>query len=258
MNGRQLTLWIICGIVAGSPAAVSAQGDDSCRFEAERNGTVDAGGAALLELVARAGSLVVEGHAGTSEVRVRGRACASSQALLDEIELVAERRGNDIRVEARMADNGWTRTSYAALHLVVEVPEGIAAEIEDSSGPIEIRGLGDLRLTDGSGSIRIDGLEGSLRLRDGSGSIDIKDTKGDVDIDDGSGTLVLRDVGGSVDIRDGSGSVDVRGVGGSVQLSDGSGSIYAADVTGDLTVARDGSGDVRFDRIGGSVRTPRR
>lgn len=275
---------ILAGIAGlGAALSASAQGqDDYCDFEAERSGVVEAAGAERLDLVALAGPLVIEGRPGLTEVRVTGRACASSQELLDGIELVAERRQSDVRVEVVMAESLerltrlFGRNNYAWLELVVEVPEGMAAAVKDSSGSIEIRGVGDLTLRDGSGSVDIAGADGDVDINDGSGSLVVRDVSGSLQIHDGSGSIDVTDVGGSVEIRDGSGSVMVRNVGGSVSLADGSGSIettevegdvtvtvdgsgsiYAANVVGDFVVERDGSGSVSYDRIGGQVRTPR-
>jgi hypothetical protein len=62
-------------LLAG-PAA--AQDFDQCRHEAQRDARVQASASERLVLLARAGSLRVEGRSGITEVRVSGRACASS------------------------------------------------------------------------------------------------------------------------------------------------------------------------------------
>src|SRR5215208_51075 len=81
------------------PAALRAQSDDD-RYTAPRNATVDARGATVVRIEAAAGILRVEGKRGLGEVRVRATARASRERDLDEIQLVAERRGDAVEIRA--------------------------------------------------------------------------------------------------------------------------------------------------------------
>jgi len=239
----------------------AAQENDACRFEAQRSANIDADAGDQLRLIARAGSLRVEGRAGLDRVQVRGRACASSQELLEQLRLETDRSGGTVRVEVPEIDNDdWMRgrNTYALLHLVVEVPEGMAAEITDGSGETILSGLGRLRVDDGSGELTIENIAGDVEIDDGSGSITARGIHGDITVDDGSGDVEIRDVTGSVDIDDGSGSLDVAEVGGSVRVDDGSGNIRVANVHGDFTVTDDGSGSIRHTGVEGRVRIPER
>ena len=226
---------------------------DDCRFTADRGATVAVGDAAQAKIVARAGKLEMQGRPDLNEVRIRGKACASGQDVLGRIELVAERRGNEIFIEAKLPELGrWF--SNASLDLEIDVPETLALDVEDSSGSVDIRGTGPLRLKDGSGGVDIEGIAGGLFVHDGSGSIEIKGVEGDVELEDGSGGFSVTDVGGSVEVRDGSGSLRIRRVAGDVTVTrDGSGSISVSQVEGDFTVERDGSGSVHYEDIGGRV-----
>jgi hypothetical protein len=220
---------------------VAAQQNDECRFEAERSANIDANASDRLVLIARAGSLRVEGRAGLTRVQVRGRACASSEALLDQLRLETGRNGGVVRVEVREFDEGdWTRERdrYALLHLVLEVPEGMAADITDGSGETALAGLGRLHIDDGSGELTLENIGG------------------DVEIDDGSGGITVHGVRGNVTAADGSGDLEVRDVTGSVAIDDGSGSIRVENVQGDLTVVDDGSGSIRHSGVQGRVRIP--
>ncbi len=229
---------------------------DACRFEAEHSAAVNAAGASMLRLLARAGSLVVEGRPGLAEVRVRGQACASDRELLDGIRLIADRSGGAVRIEAEIPEmNGLWGDTYARLNLTIEVPAGLAADIRDSSGEMEVRGLGALTVDDGSGEMTLEDITGPVTIEDGSGEIRLARIGGDVEIDDNSGRIEVRGVRGSVTLEDGSGSIDVADVTGSVRVvRDGSGSIRVADVRGDFTIERDGSGGVRYSNVGGAVR----
>lgn len=248
---------------------------EECRFTAPRDAEIAVDGARAVRVQAGAGSLRIDGRPGLTRVTATGTACASRESLLDEIELVARRAGDDVVIEARFPEaRGWS--ARMGLDLVIEVPDDLPLEVEDSSGSVEIAGVASLRLEDGSGSIWIDGVAGDVTLVDGSGEIDVARVGGDLLIEDGSGEIDVSEVEGGVEIEDGSGEIDVRGVGrdvvieddgsGGIRVSqvqgsfvvrdDGSGSIDATDVQGDFIVERDGSGSVRHDRIGGRISVP--
>jgi hypothetical protein len=226
-------------VAAASPAA----GQRDCEHEATRSATLRASTGDVLHLIARAGSLTVRGREGLTEVRVMGRACASSEALLEQLRLETDRSGSTIRVEVPDIEGGsWlSGNRYHALHLEIEVPKGMAARIEDGSGEIVLEGLGPLDLNDGSGSIEITDIDGDIVIDDGSGGITVRGVDGSIGVNDGSGSISIRDVEGTVDIGDdGSGSIDVR------------------NVAGDFIVGDDGSGGITYDNVSGRVDIPRR
>lgn len=253
---------------------VHAPAAPDCEYEAERAATLDVTSAERLHIIARAGELRVEGVTGLTEVRVRGRACASDQSRLDETRIATDLSGGVARVEAELPDagGGWGN-NYARLDLVIEVPAGFETRIEDSSGGLEARNLGALDIDDSSGEILVENVGGPLHIQDSSGEITVRRAGGtvvidddsgevevagiggDIEITDGSGSIDIVDVQGTVTLRDGSGDIDVEQVTGSVLVTvDGSGSIRVADVQGDFTVESDGSGDVRYSRVGGKIR----
>lgn len=211
-----------------------------------------------LRMVAGAGSLTVTGEAGRDEVRVEASACASSAALLEELDVTLTRDGSDARIETRYPRiGGWGSSRYARLDLEVHVPEGMAASIDDGGGDVEIRGLGHVDLRDSSGGIVVRDIEGDLSIEDGSGFIEVRSVEGEVRVVDGSGPMSLVGVAGSVTLTDGSGSMEVRDVAGHVRVrTDGSGDIRAVDVMGNLEVASDGSGSLEYAGIGGRVDVP--
>lgn len=238
--------------------AVLAPWSDECDHEAPREASLSARGVRLVRIRAVSGSLAVEGRSGLSEVRARGTACASEPDTLAEIRLTATREGDTVLVEASMpAEGSWTGGARR-LEFTVDLPAGTGVEVEDGSGPVEIREVGPLRVKDGSGSILVEGVAGDARIDDGSGSIDVRRVSGTVTVGDGSGAISLVDVGGVEIEEDGSGSIEIRQVRGNVLVRrDGSGAIVARDVAGDLVVERDGSGGVTHAGVRGQVRVPR-
>ena len=229
---------------------------DECRYSAPREATVDAAEAVQILVEAGAGNLKIEGKPGLRQARIRGTACASDRSLLEEIELTARRVGNEIRIAANTQDLELRNREYARLNVTIEVPEGIAANIEDGSGETELSGLGAVDLQDGSGTITVQHLSGSLSISDGSGGIQVHDVRGDVTIEDGSGEIDLSDIDGTVDLRDGSGEILVSRVVRNVLISDSSGDIEVDIVGGNLTVRNDSTGDIDYSGVRGQVRVP--
>ncbi|MGD8279389.1 MAG: hypothetical protein PVH00_15230, partial [Gemmatimonadota bacterium] len=170
-----MTRWIpILALAVATGAA--AQEDDACRYEAQRAANIDASATDQLRLIARGGTLRVRGRAGLDQVRVRGRACASSEDLLDQLRLETGRDGGTVRVEVPEIDNDdWMhgRNTYALLHLEIEVPEGMAADISDGSGEAWLSGLGRLYVDDGSGELTLENIAGDVEIDDGSGSVTV-------------------------------------------------------------------------------------
>jgi hypothetical protein len=228
---------------AAAPFLISsaAHAQRSSAYTGPRNAVVDAAGAKGIEIEAGAGTLRVEGKAGLRQVQVVGTARSSSQQLLNQIKLIAERRGDIVFIKADMPDRHWNSgfdNGYsAALDLDIQVPQGINADITDGSGDTKIFNVGSLEATDGSGSFLVDGAAGSVRVTDGSGDLRIENVGGDVTVTDGSGDMNVRNITGSFTVE-----------------SDGSGGIYATDVRGSVIVKHDGSGEIDVDKVGRDFR----
>ena len=212
----------------------------SSPYTAPRNAVVDAAGAKSVEVEASAGTLRVEGKAGLRQVQVTGTARSSSQQFLTRIKLIAERRGDVVFIKADIPDGGrgYNDDNYsAALDLVIEVPQGIIADVSDGSRDAKILNIGSLDATDGSESFSVIGATGSVRVTDGSGDLTIENIGGDVTVDDGSGDINVRNVTGSFTVE-----------------SDGSGGIYATEVRGSVIVQNDGSGGIEVNKVGKDFR----
>jgi DUF4097 and DUF4098 domain-containing protein YvlB len=231
-------------------------------YSAPRNAVVDASGARTVEVEAAAGSLRVEGKPGLRQVQVTGTARASSQQFLSQIRLIAERRGDVVFIKADIPDWEW-RNDYnnsASLDLVIQVPQGINADVSDGSGEAKIFNVGSLDAKDGSGDFSVDGAAGAVRIVDGSGQLTIANVAGDINVSDGSGEIDVRNVTGSFTVEsDGSGSIYATDVRGSVIVeSDGSGNIEVNKVGRDFKVDSKGSGSIDYSSVTGQVDVPER
>lgn len=248
-------LALAAAALAAPPAAAQ-----QCEHSAERTASVGASGAALARVAARAGTLRIEGRADISEVRARGRACASSREYLEQLQLRAVREGDAAVLEVRVPEMRCAGNCYASLDLVVEVPSRLPVDASDSSGDLEIRRVASLRLRDSSGDASVFQVRGSVSITDSSGDVTVTDVDGDLLLNDSSGNLLVREVGGQVLVeRDSSGDIRIDGVGGDVAVQhDSSGDIRVNRVRGSFTVARDGSGSIHHSDVAGAVRVPER
>jgi len=267
IHGMKLTaLFVGYGLVGmGGEYAVAVRdhisGSGSCDFTVERRVALSASAVRWLRLKAGSGELTVEGREGLERVEAVGVACASDEAYLADLQLTLDRDGDDLVLSAHYPDrsgkNGWRGNDYARIDLTVQVPLDMAVDVEDSSGSMEVRGTGALRIADSSGDIVVERAAGGVTIDDSSGGITLRGVRGDVEIEDGSGDINLSDVTGSVKLRDGSGSVEVEQVTRDVVVErDGSGSISVRDVGGDFTVHADGSGSIRHSGVQGAVDVP--
>jgi hypothetical protein len=270
-----MTLSTRCPVaVLLSLAASASFGSEPCKFTAERSAGLDLTGVERVQILAGAGDLRVSGGSSAKRIEARGHACATSQAFLDDTNLVIERNGSTavIRTDIPKHDDG----DYASIDVRIDLPANLPVDAIDSSGDAELRGLKSLTMQDSSGDLRIDDIAelaqvrdssgelsianaGSVKLEDSSGDIDVRDVTRDVEItSDSSGEIRIRTVGGKVHIeQDSSGDIRVLQVKGSVSVeSDSSGGITVADVGGDFTVSNDGSGGVRYDNVTGRVSVP--
>ena len=240
---------------------VRAAGFDD--YTSPRNAEVEVGGAKTIEVRAGAGSLRIEGRPGITRVQVRGTARSSSRGRLDDIKLIAERRGDVVFIKSDMPDdNGhfWSGDWNMALDLVIEVPSNIALDVEDGSGDTKIIGVGPLRMVDGSGQLEINGVKGDATVEDGSGELTIENVEGSLHVSDGSGGINVKNVVGNFEVdEDGSGDIDAIGIGGTMRVDeDGSGNIDVERIAGDFLVDHKGSGSIRSSDVKGKIDIPDR
>ena len=240
-------------------AAPAAQAWD-CKYEKEIERTLDLSGSEEVIVKAAAGDLEIRGGSGDEAV-IRGTLCVSEEEWLEhEAILVESGRRAEIAVDLPEA-SGWSLSGnrYAYVDLEILVPEGIALDVSDSSGDVEIESVAAVRVSDSSGDIELRDIGGPVSLKDSSGDIELKDIRGDVTVEnDSSGDIEGERITGNVLVeRDSSGSIRFEAVSGNVMVErDSSGDIVARDVGGDFTVLRDGSGDVRAIDVRGKVSIP--
>ena len=231
--------------------------DMGCSHSAERRASVDSTGATRVIVISRAGDLEVRPVQGTV-IQGTGKACASSEDYLRELQLVTRRDGPVIFVEAGApSETVGFGMVYAYLDLTVAVPAGLPVEIRDSSGDIEARDVQVVQVQDSSGDIELRGLSGDLVINDSSGDVHVARAAGRVQVQDSSGDIVIDGAREVVIPSDSSGDITIDHVAGDVRIDrDSSGDIRIADVGRNVQLLSDTSGEVKVSRVQGTVRVP--
>lgn len=244
-------------ILTTSLLAVAATAQADCRFLDEREASLAADGHDQLLVHARAGDLEIVGRDTLDSVEVRGRVCASSQKLLDEIQLISEAGADGLEVRVEIPDVDWGWRTYAYVDLVIEAPSRLALDVHDSSGDVDLQSVASASIHDSSGDLGIRDIRGDLEIHDSSGDIRAVDVTGTVWVEDSSGDIDVRDSGALTVERDSSGDIEATDIAGSVLVQvDSSGDIEVRQVGGDFTVGRDGSGSVDYRDVEGRVSVP--
>ncbi|MDE0262164.1 MAG: hypothetical protein OXJ37_07155 [Bryobacterales bacterium] len=249
-SGPLQAAFALLAIACAAPAGVSLAASP-CRFSADLEVTIDATGIERVSIDAVAGDLAVQGLADSSQIRVTGKACAKSEAAVQQIQLLSSTEGIDAYIEAKIPSKRRV-FSNATLDLKATVPSRLALAVQDSTGEVLIRNVAALQLQDGTGDIEIQGVPGDASVTDGTGATVIRAIGGSLQVKDGTGPLSIRDVQGSVTVDDGTGGIKISEVGGDLRLRDGTGDVEIEDIAGSVDV-RDGTGDVSVSRVEGGL-----
>ena len=192
---------------------------------------------------------------------LKGRACASEQAMLDDLQVEQRREGDQLIIEVarhRGMHINLFGSSYSALELNVDLPASMPVSLAVGSGDAEISGLQQLQSNVGSGDLHVHQVSGKFATSVGSGDVDATDI-GSLDLGSvGSGDFKAAGITGDARVGSvGSGDVVLRKVGGSVHADTlGSGDFTVSDVAGDFSLGAKGSGDVNHSGVKGKVSVP--
>jgi len=239
------------------PATAFAWGD--CKFTAERTASVDTSGVTRIEIAARAGDLALRPST-TKVLAANGRACASSEEILSQINVQARRTGDVVRVYVEVPDPlEGLGNLYALIDLGIAVPAGIPVTLTDSSGDMTIDDVRVERLTDSSGDIIARNLPTDVEIGDSSGDIRVENAAGRVQVTDSSGDIVVEGAREVVIPSDSSGSIRITRVTGDVRIdNDSSGDVSVAEIGGAFELTADSSGDVMVSDVKGQVSLPQK
>ena len=175
--------------------------------------------------------------------------------IKDHVRLNLEKQNNKALLRSEVTNYSLHKIE-SRINLKVEIPMELDVKITDGSGPIRVQNLtGNLIIDDDTGKIQIENLVGEVAVYDGSGKIIIEEISGNVMIRDGSGSIEMDSIKGDIYVTDGSGDITILHTEGNVTVSDDSGDIDISDVSGTVFISETGSGEVNIERIRGKIMT---
>jgi hypothetical protein len=236
---------------------------DDCRYSAARNLHDDLSGVRGVQIELHSHDMHLSGTNSTTALDINGRACSSSQAGLDNLQITKHREGDQLIIDVG-SSHGLNVSifglgvTYEFVELQMQLPSNMPVTLTVGSGDAYVGGFNQLDAQTNSGDLHIRNIAGNLNVTGGSGDVEVSDigslNAGSI----GSGDLKVRNVRSDVRVGSvGSGDVDLDQVGGSVTVGTlGSGDLNVRNVHGDLTVGAKGSGDVTHENIGGKISVP--
>ncbi|HET6433245.1 DUF4097 family beta strand repeat-containing protein [Dyella sp.] len=253
-------LLIVAALLAAPLPALAAS---ECKYEAPRNLDADLAGVRGVQISLRSETLHLVGRTGAgTSLSLKGRACASDQATLDDLQVRQRREGDQLIIEVaehRGMHISMFGNSYNSLELDVALPASMPVALTVGSGDADVSGVQQLDAQVGSGDLNVRQIAGRFAASVGSGDIDASDV-GSLSLGSvGSGDARVSGVRGDASVGSiGSGDVTIKQVGGSVHADTiGSGDLQVRDVGGDLSLGAKGSGDVDYSGVKGKVSVPR-
>lgn len=229
---------------------------DNCPHARPIDLTLDLAGIETLRFVTNAHDLAVNGGGSGT---VSGRACASSAALLDQLQIVQRRDGNTLTVElqrnAPRSSLTWGK-SRADITATAAIPARLPVELVVGSGDAAVDGVARLDAAIGAGDVAARNIPGPVQLKVGSGDVTLQDTGALTVSSIGSGDLIARNIRGALEIGAiGSGDARITGVAGPAHLGTlGSGDVTLVDIGGDVSAGSIGSGDLEVRNVRGDLR----
>ncbi|USQ76900.1 DUF4097 family beta strand repeat-containing protein [Ornithinimicrobium cryptoxanthini] len=178
-------------------------------------------------------------------------------------EATVEQRGSTVAVIGPRSRDGWFSFGGSAhLDVRISAPRGSAVttklgsadliasgvlgacSLRSGSGDNQLKDVGSLDATSGSGNLDVTVVNGEAVVRSGSGDIRIGTVTGDVQSVTGSGDLILGSAHGAVTAKSGSGDVRIDDSGRGAGVTTASGDVTVGRLAGGGVEARTASGDV--------------
>lgn len=214
-------------LAAGSSLAYAAEP----KFER----SLTTNGNVALDVCTNAGSITVTSAAG-NKVEISGKVHSSNWHVFgssDDMKKIAEhppiqQTGNAIHIGNRDTCGGHMFQNIA-IDYEIAVPKDTAVVATNGSGNIRVEGIdGSLRGETGSGGIQANGIGSNSKLESGSGPIDVQNARGVLKVQTGSGDIAIRDSQlNDAKLEAGSGSITTSGVRGGLRVETGSGNLTA-------------------------------
>ena len=255
--------FLLAALLAAPGAAFATQ---PCAVTAPQSLTLDLAGSKTVLFEVNSHDLRLQASPG-AKAALSGRACASSQELLDQLSLTQRKDGDKLVVTLERKNQGLhfnLGNSYAYLDLTGSLPDDILVQLKVGSGDASLAGAQSMSADVGSGDVSARDIKGLATAAVGSGDVEFNNIGSLYVLSVGSGDVKANGVRGNARVGTvGSGDVELHGVQGAVSIeSIGSGDVDIRDSRGAVSLGSLGSGDLevrgaaslKVDRLGsGSV-----
>jgi DUF4097 and DUF4098 domain-containing protein YvlB len=168
-----------------------------------------------------------------------------------EIVVIAPKRvgffagARDLRVEARVPTNSELATRLGSADLTTTGTLGWV-KLTSGSGDIKVKTVSaEALVKSGSGHVEIENIEGAANIASGSGDIEIEELHGPAQVSTGSGDIVIEYADEALSLKSGSGDLKVRHAAGDTLLTSGSGELRVDRFPAGKLTAKNASGDIR-------------
>lgn len=246
---------IFASLLLALPLAAAAQ-QPHCEHSAPRELQLDLSGVRTIAFEIGPHKLRLDAAPG-ADGKLQGRACASSQDLLQNLIVEQGRSGHVLTVSLRRDPQrtGWIGRHYSYLDLSGSVPDDVLVQLKVGSGDAWLTGASAMSADVGSGDVDARRIAGQATVKVSSGDVELQDVGSLNVLSIGSGDVEAGNVRGAVEVGSiGSGDFDLKGAGGDVKIgSIGSGDAELQDVRGNVEIGSIGSGDARVRGLGGSL-----
>jgi DUF4097 and DUF4098 domain-containing protein YvlB len=141
-----------------------------------------------------------------------------------------EQHGDTVRIGSDVE-----RFSNSQVNYTIDVPPQTEARITVGSASVDVSGIqGPLEVSAGSGSVTVRDVKDDVRVGAGSGTVDVEEAQGRVNAIVRSGGLHLAEIGGDVMGEASSGHISVMHGRGRIEVHGGSGGVDVSGATQDL------------------------
>lgn len=156
-----------------------------------------------------------------------------------------------IKIEVKKPESGWTSHSGV---IELELPSGVALNIQTTSGYITLQGLtaADVLAQSKSGKIVAKDIAANVTLKSRSAAIKAENIKGQLSMSTKGGSHVVRNVDGAVSLYSSSGEMLVEQIKGDLKTESTDGAQTLKNVEGDIYL-KTKSGAMKLSDSKGSV-----
>ena len=243
-----------------SAAVVASLGcgfiEDHFRYHGDKivTKTIDVSDVETVEIqLGSADIKIVSGTGTDADFEIKKIYRASKKKYIDELlaesRITFEKQGSKLIVrqegEHGRAFDTLAR-GYVRIQITATLPQ-LPLRISSGSGDVRIDDRqAPVSIVTGSGDAIVGAVDGGFKWRSGSGDIKLSDARGDVILSTGSGDMTLASIEGKLETSSGSGDISIERIEGDFTITTGSGDIWVGESIGNAHV-KTSSGDVVLD-----------